>query len=94
MAYSPVGNNSAEQKRMLGHSNIRSVASRHNATPAQVALAWLVRQSDVVAIPKASRPEHVRENRAALDIKLTDRDLQELDEAFPPPKRKIPLEMI
>jgi diketogulonate reductase-like aldo/keto reductase len=45
-------------------------------------------------IPKASNPEHVRENRAALDIELTDRDLKELDQTFPPPDRKIPLEMV
>jgi diketogulonate reductase-like aldo/keto reductase len=59
-----------------------------------VALAWLLRQPGLVAIPKASRPEHIRENRAALEIELTDRDIAELDEAFPPPDRKIPLEMI
>ena len=70
MAYSPVGHKSAEQKRMLGHPNIKSIAARHEATPAQVALAWLLRQPDIVAIPKASRPEHVRENRAALEIEL------------------------
>jgi len=40
------------------------------------------------------QPEHIRENRAALDIELTDDDLEELDQAFPPPKRKIALEMI
>jgi diketogulonate reductase-like aldo/keto reductase len=94
MAYSPVGHKSAEQKRMLGHPNIRSIASRHDATPAQVALAWLLRQPDIVAIPKASRPEHVRENRAALEIELTAGDIKELDKAFPPPDRKISLEML
>ncbi|MGH9881883.1 MAG: aldo/keto reductase [Pyrinomonadaceae bacterium] len=94
MAYSPVGHDSAEQKRMLGHPNIISIASRHNVTPAQVALAWLLRQRDIVAIPKASRPEHIRENRAALEIELTDEDIKELDKAFPPPDRKIPLELL
>jgi diketogulonate reductase-like aldo/keto reductase len=94
MAYSPVGHKSAEQKRMLGHAHIRSIATRHDATPAQVALAWLLHQPDIVAIPKASRPEHVRENRAALEIELTDGDIKELDKAFPPPDRKIPLEML
>jgi diketogulonate reductase-like aldo/keto reductase len=94
MAYSPVGHSSAEQKRMLGHPNIKTIASRHNATPAQIALAWLLRQPDIIAIPKASRPEHVHENRAALEIELTDSDIKELDKAFPPPKRKIPLEML
>ncbi len=94
MAYSPVGNNPAEQKRLFGDPAIQSVAARHGSSPAQIALAWLLLQPDVVAIPKARRPEHVRENRAALDIQLTDRDLEELDQAFPPPSEKIPLEML
>ncbi len=94
MAYSPLGADRAEQKRMFGQDTIKSIASRHNATPAQIALAWLLRQPDLVAIPKASSPEHIRENRAAHDIKLSDKDIQELDQTFPPPRRKIPLEMI
>jgi diketogulonate reductase-like aldo/keto reductase len=94
MAYSPVGHKAAEQKRMFSRPNIKLVAARHDATPAQIALAWLLRQPDVVVIPKASQPQHIRENRAALDIKLTDRDLEELDQAFPPPDRKTPLEML
>ncbi|HEX7774355.1 MAG TPA: aldo/keto reductase [Pyrinomonadaceae bacterium] len=94
MAYSPLGSNVTEQKRMLGNANIKSVAARHNATPAQIALAWLLRYPDLVVIPKASNPDHIRDNRMALDIELTNRDLRELDEAFPPPDRKIPLEML
>lgn len=94
MAYSPLGSDAAEQKRMLGHPNIKKVAGRHNATPAQIALTWLLRHPDLVVIPKASKPEHIRDNRAAFDIELTDRDLKELDQAFPPPARKIPLEML
>jgi diketogulonate reductase-like aldo/keto reductase len=94
MAYSPVGHKSVEQKRILGNAEIKAVASRHDATPAQVALAWLLRQPDMVAIPKAVKPEHIRENRAAHDLELTDRDLAELDQAFPPPNSKIPLETL
>ena len=94
MAYSPIGNNAAEQKRMFGNRNVKSVAARHNATPAQIALAWLLRHPDLVVIPKSSTPEHIRDNRAALDIELTDSDFKELDQAFPPPNRKIPLEML
>ena len=94
MAYSPVGHKSTEQKRMLGKAEIKAVASRHDATPAQVALAWLLRQPEMVAIPKAVKPEHIRENRAAHDLELTDRDLEELDRAFPPPSRRIPLETL
>lgn len=94
MAYSPVGHKSTEQKQMLGHSTIKAIASRHGITPAQVALAWLLRQPGIVAIPKSSRSEHIRENRAALDGELTGKDIEELDEAFPPPNRKIPLETL
>lgn len=88
MAYSPV-----EQGAMLQHAPLQSVASRHNATPAQVALAWLLRQEGIVAIPKAATAAHVRENQAALDLILTDEDTAELDRAFPPPCEKVPLEM-
>ena len=92
MAYSPIGHSGTEKKELLGNRTVKLIAKRHGATPARVALAWLL-QRDVVAIPKASSPDHVRENRAALDLKLTKRDLMELDEAFPPPEEKIPLEM-
>lgn len=94
MAYSPVGHKTVEQKRMLGQTGITAVASRHGVTPAQVALAWLLRQPEMVAIPKAVKPGHIRENRAAHDLELTDRDLEELNEAFPPPTRRIPLETL
>ena len=89
MAYSPI-----EQGRMLRHPALAKVAARHGATPAQVGLAWVLRQDGVMAIPKAGRPEHVRENRAALDLRLTADDLAELDRAFPPPARPQPLEML
>lgn len=92
MAYSPLGIDRAEQKRILDHETTRSIAARHNATPSQIALAWIFRHPDLIVIPKSSSPEHIRENRAALDIKLTAREVEELDQAFPPPQRKIPLE--
>ncbi|HEX5833999.1 MAG TPA: aldo/keto reductase [Pyrinomonadaceae bacterium] len=94
MAYSPVGHRPDEQKRLLNDRNLKSVAAAHNATPAQIALAWVLREADIIAIPKASRSEHIRENRAALDIKLTSDDLAKLDQSFPPPSRKTPLEML
>jgi diketogulonate reductase-like aldo/keto reductase len=89
MAYSPI-----EQGRLLGNAALKSIATRHGATPAQIALAWLLRQNGVIAIPKAVSSEHVRENRAALDLQLTTQDLADLDRAFPPPTRPQPLEMI
>jgi diketogulonate reductase-like aldo/keto reductase len=89
MAYSPI-----EQGRLLRDPVLQSVAARHDATAAQVALAWVLRHPDVVAIPRAGNPEHVRENRGALDLQLTEQDLAELDRAFPPPSGPQPLEMI
>jgi diketogulonate reductase-like aldo/keto reductase len=86
MSYSPI-----EQGRVLDHPALKSVAARHHATPAQVALAWVLRKSDVCAIPRASRPAHVRENRGALDLHLSASDRAELDHAFPRPARKRPL---
>ncbi len=89
MAYSPV-----EQGRILNRTALQSVAARHGATPAQVALAWLLRNRDVIVIPKASNPAHVRENRGAADLALTADDAAELEKQFPPPTRKRPLEML
>jgi diketogulonate reductase-like aldo/keto reductase len=94
MAYSPVGHKTDEQKRLFNDRNLKSIAAGHGATPAQIALAWVLREPDIIAIPKASRPEHIRENRIALDIELTDDDLAKLDQSFTPPKRKVPLEML
>lgn len=89
MAYSPV-----DQGRLLRQSVLRKVAKRHGATPAQVALAWVLRRDDVIAIPKAGSVAHVHENRGALELQLSPEDLAELDRAWPAPKRKQPLEMI
>lgn len=89
MAYSPI-----EQAKLLKRKVVKTIALRHEATPAQVCLAWVLRQQDVIAIPKAGTPEHVRENHGAVTLKLTEDDLRELDEAFPPPQGHQPLEMI
>ncbi|MFE4497404.1 aldo/keto reductase [Streptomyces niveus] len=89
MAYSPV-----EQGRLLPARTLHAVARRHEATPAQVALAWVLRQSGVIAIPRTGRAEHVRENHAALTLTLTDDDLAALDDAFPPVRGPVPLEML
>jgi diketogulonate reductase-like aldo/keto reductase len=63
-------------------------------SPAQVALAWLLSQEGTVVIPKATDPAHVRDNIAALDLKLTAEDINDLDRAFPPPQKKYALEML
>ena len=89
MAYSPL-----DQGRILGNRALAEVGARHGATPAQVALAWLLRQDGMIVIPKATRLEHVRDNRGAADVKLDADDLAALDRAFPPPKARIPLGML
>ena len=73
---------------------IDAVAKRHSASIYQVALAWTLAQPGVIAIPKATDPAHLRENIAAIDIRLTKEDLAELDKAFPPPKGKVSLGML
>ena len=88
MAYSPV-----EQQAFVNDSKLSDIAAKHDATTTQIALSWLLHQDNVISIPKATNPQHVKENRAALDIKLTEEDLQELDRAFKPPSRKMSLAM-
>ncbi|SFB04251.1 Aldo/keto reductase [Collimonas sp. OK607] len=93
MAYSPLESAATEQRRLLNNPHLKEIARRHDASPAQIALAWLLRQEHVIAIPKAVDPAHVRENHASLDIVLTAQDLVELDQAFSPPLRSTPLDM-
>ena len=89
MAYSPI-----EQGRLLDHGALDTVAGHHHATPAQVALAWVLRHDGVFTVPKAGTPAHVRENAGALDLELTAEDLDDLDGGFPPPTGPQPLEML
>lgn len=89
MAYSPI-----EQGRLLAYPELKNIAARHQATPAQIALAWVLHSGRVIAIPKAATTAHVRQNHAALDLELSPEDLAELDRAFPPPNAPRALEMI
>jgi len=89
MAYTPLGTGT-----MLGDPTLAEISRLRGATPAQVALAWLLRQENMIVITKASRLEHVRENHGALDLKLADEDLTALDRAFPSPKGRSPLDML
>jgi diketogulonate reductase-like aldo/keto reductase len=84
MAYSPVGHG----RGLLENATLKQIAKRHDATTAQIALAWVLRQPGVIAIPKASNKTHVRENAHSIDIKLTKQDFADLDREFPPPKSK------
>jgi diketogulonate reductase-like aldo/keto reductase len=89
MAYSPV-----EQARLLSNSKLVEFARRSAMTPAQVALGWLLAKPDVIAIPKAGSRAHVQENANALEVVLSTAQLRELDKAFPPPKKAVPLDML
>jgi diketogulonate reductase-like aldo/keto reductase len=87
MAYSPV-----EQGRLP--AKMDTVARKVNATRFQLALAWLLHQDGVIAIPKSGSETHVIENRKALDIQIPEEILSELDVLFPPPRDKSPLAML
>ena len=89
MAYSPI-----EQSRLLRNPKLADFATRHGMTPAQAALAWLLAKNDIIAIPKTSHRERLRENAGALDRPLTREQVAELDRLFPPPKAAVPLEML
>ncbi|PZM13586.1 aldo/keto reductase [Rhizobium tubonense] len=89
MAYSPI-----EQGRLAHHPDLIHIGKACQATPAQVALAFVLGRQGVIAIPKTAQVSRARENREAASIRLTEADYAALDAAFPPPKNKKPLEMI
>jgi len=89
MAYSPV-----EQGRLITNAGLKALAAETGATPAQLALAWLLSRDQVMPIPKAGSVAHVRENRAAADLALTEDVLDRLDSLFPAPTRRTALEML
>jgi diketogulonate reductase-like aldo/keto reductase len=89
MAYSPVG----QGGRLLSSAALRKVAQKQGVSPAQVSLAWCLRQT-ISAIPKASSVRHVEENAAAVDVQLDAEDMAVIDAAYPAPKRKQSLDML
>lgn len=90
MAYCPLG----QGGDLLRHPAVIDVARRHGAQPAQVALAWALRQPGVLVIPKSANPTHLRSNASAAELNLTSEDLGILDGAFPPPTRRQALQMV
>ena len=86
MAYCPI-----DQGELASHAGLRAIGQRHGATAAQVALAWVLAQPGVIAIPKAVREAHLRENLASATLVLTDEDRAEIDRWFQPPRRKTAL---
>lgn len=94
MAYCPIAQGGRLRKELLQHPVIRQIAEHHGASPAQIALAWVIRGGHVIAIPKAVQEMHIRENAEAARIVLTEEELRQIDEAFPAPKRKMPLDIV
>ena len=89
MAYSPI-----EQAQLLASTALKAVARGIGATPAQLALAWLLTQPDVIVIPKTTHIARLQENLGALDLKLDAPTLAALDAAFAPPRKRTPLAML
>ncbi|MBW4517482.1 MAG: aldo/keto reductase [Timaviella obliquedivisa GSE-PSE-MK23-08B] len=89
MAYSPI-----EQGRLLNSRTLKAIAQERGVSTAQIAIAWLLHQDNVIVIPKSSHVDHVGQNRAALDLKLSAEELNILETAFPVPTHSVPLEML
>lgn len=94
MAYCPLAQAGRLRDGLLNHSAVADIARAHNATAAQILLAWVISHQGVMAIPKAASVAHVEENAAALKIVLSAEELARLDDAFPAPGRKTPLDMV
>ncbi|MDA3135347.1 aldo/keto reductase [Atlantibacter subterranea] len=94
MAYCPLAQAGRLRDDLMNDPVVNAIARDKGVTAAQVLLAWVIRRPGVLAIPKASTIEHVEENAAALDVKLTAQDIEQLDAAFPPPGRKMPLDVV
>lgn len=94
IAYSPVGHNEQMSRLLIQNDAVISVANNHDATPYQIILAWAIRSGRVIAIPQTGNVKHMKENTAALSIELSVDELKQLDEAYPAPKRKLPLDIL
>ncbi|UCZ75308.1 aldo/keto reductase [Dickeya zeae] len=94
MAYCPLAQAGQLRHDLLAHPAVVQVARQQALTPAQVLLAWVVRQSGVIAIPKASTLAHVKDNAVALDVTLSPEQIAILDEAYPAPRHKQPLDVV
>lgn len=94
MAYSPLAQGGSLRRQLLTDPTIQEIAEKYDAQPLQIALAWTIRSNHVLAIPKAVQAEHVWANAQAATIELTNEDLDKLDQVFPKPTRKMPLDII
>lgn len=94
MAYCPLAQAGRLRTGLMNHPVVNQIARQHNASVAQILLAWVISHQGVMAIPKAATADHVQQNADALKIALTEDDCLQLEKAFPAPGRKTPLEMV
>ncbi len=94
MAYSPLAQAGSLRRELIQHPVVQQIADEQDAEPFQIMLSWCIRSGSVMAIPKASTVEHASSNAEAANIKLSEQQLRQLDEAFPAPQHKVPLDMI
>lgn len=94
MAYCPLAQGGSLRSQLLNDPTIREIAGEHNVNPLQIVLAWCIRSNDVIAIPRSTQEKHVIENATAASIELSKEELDKLNEIFPKPHRKLPLDIV
>lgn len=94
MAYCPVAQGGSLRRGMLEHPTVVELAKRHSAAPIQILLAFVLSRPGVFAIPRTGKPEHAKQNAEAAMIQLSKEELHQLDHAFPPPSRKVYLDIL
>ncbi|KAF6639054.1 aldo/keto reductase [Pantoea sp. EKM10T] len=94
MAYCPLAQAGRLRDSLFTDPQLSQIAQQKGISVAQLLLTWVIRQPGVIAIPKASSVAHVQENAAALEVELTDEDLQLIDHAWPAPQHKLPLDIV
>lgn len=94
MAYCPLAQAGRLRSELMNHSQLVEIAQQKGISVAQLLLAWVIRKEGVMAIPKASRIAHVHDNAAALDVILTSEELALINQAFPPPSSRLPLDVV
>ncbi|HBW12716.1 MAG TPA: aldo/keto reductase [Proteiniclasticum sp.] len=94
MAYCPLGHDKNKRRRITEHPVVREVAKKHSITPLQLMLSFTLVEDSICSIPKASSLPHVKENAESLHLTLTEEDLLRLNEAFPAPRKSVPLDML
>lgn len=93
IAYCPLAQGGRLRGQLLESETVKKIAAKHKITPMQVLLCFVLSQNNMLAIPKASKLEHMKQNIECLKIKLDNDDLRALDKAFPAPVRKVPLDI-